>query len=233
MKNLFKTILLIIISLTCAILLYNNYTLQKQHEQTIIANQRLQNYLSDSISNLQLIINKKGDSLYMARQSILSLNNALELGIIEMDDLKNRNLKQLESITSLKEEISILKIKGEYTAPVVTDSPCNCAQFPITSRFSDKWFYLSVTAHKDYPMLDSLYIRSEPILKYGVRKDPGLKNIFQKSYPVVFYENNNPKITVTDIQHVKIEEEQKWYQTDAAKFGGGIVSGLIIYKLVK
>jgi hypothetical protein len=228
MKNILKTILLIIISLACAILLYNNYTLQKQHEQTITANQRLRNYLSDSISNLQLIINKKGDSLYMARQSILSLNNAVELGIIEREDLKNRNIKQLESITSLKEEISILKIKGEYTAPVVTDSPCNCVQFPITSRFSDKWFYLSVTAYKDFPQIDSLFIRSEPVLKYGVRKDPGLKNIFQKSYPVVFYENNNPKITVTDIQHVKIEEEKAWYQTELFKDSAIGILGFIV-----
>lgn len=233
MKKYINISLYFILALFIAITWYNKKQVTKQLQETIALHQESAWYFSDSLSNLQLKITRYQDTLTQAYQSNISYENALQIGLVTEADLKKKLLVKVNEVTKLKEEISILNKPGEYLESDMGIIPeSNSVELPLTMSFTDANYYLKVTARHPKPVLDSLSIKSYPIITIGMQKDPGLLYIFQKPKPVVVYDNLNPYIKVSDIQSYTIYKPQKWYQTDAAKIGGGIGIGIIIMRLL-
>jgi len=222
-----RTVIVLIILALIGGWIYTTHKLKKELQQTQEAHQGIMAFYSDSISNLYIMATRYGDSLHQARQIILTQESALELGVISKEEMKEKYLKSVQTITRLKEQITVLNRPGEYIeTPQVNDS-CDCLQLPFSMDFTDPWFYLKVTAGVHLPSLDSLNMYSSPVITAGMQKDPGLKNIFQRPYPVVNYDNPNHYITPVDIQYIRIDPDQKWYQTDGAKMGAAGFFGFL------
>lgn len=199
--------------------------LEQQIQQQAGAHTSRVAFLSDSLSNVVEVVDRQGDTIQKAKQTIISLENAVQMGLIREIDLRNKYLKEVELVVSLKEEIKILNKPGEYLPP--NDStPVTVPEVPIIMEFSDPWYYTKVTAGPEFPVIDSMVHYNYPKLTSGWTKQPGLRNIFVKPIAEVYYENSNPYSSLVDIEYIKIDPVQKWYQTGTFKFGAGFTVGV-------
>lgn len=215
-----------LLGMAVIILMGERVKLKKELHESISSHNSIIAFYSDSISNIYQKFTKYGDTLSQARQTILSLESALQLEVIKEDDLKRKLLVQVTEVTRLQEQIRILTRPGIYPDTVYLSTD-DCIHVPLRMEFKDPNYYVHVTATKFKPLLDSLQILSYPVLTVGLQKDPGLIHILQKPYPVIIYENTNPYIKIIDIQSTPIYKPVKWYQTDGAKIGLGAGLGLL------
>jgi len=199
--------------------------LEEQIQQQSTAHGSRVAFLSDSLTNVVHILDRKGDTLQKARQTIITLENALQMGLIREQDLHNKYLKETEVVASLQERIEILNKPGDYIPPTDGSEPVT-PSVPLNMEFTDPWFYARVTAFEDRPYIDSLSFLNYPKLTAGWTKEPGLKNIFSRPVAEVYYENDNPYAQLLDIEYIRIDPEQKWYQTGGFKVGAGFVLGV-------
>lgn len=229
MKKILQTITVIIILLAIAGGIIWHFwkvrQLQDQIQQQSTAHSSRVAFLSDSLTNVVEVLDRKGDTIQKARQTIITLKNALQMGLIREQDLRNKYLKETEVVASLQEEIKVLNKPGEYIPPA-DGSPTVTPSVPLNMEFTDPWFYERITAFEDRPYIDSLVFYNYPKLTAGWTKQPGLKNIFTQPVPEVYYENENPYAQLIDIEYIRIDPKQKWYQTDGFKVGGGFVFGV-------
>lgn len=198
--------------------------LQEQIQQQAGAHTSRVAFLSDSLSNVIQVLDRKGDTLHKARQTIITLENALQMGLIREQDLHNKYLKETEVVARLQERIEVLNKPGDYLPP--DDGPIVTPTTPLNMEFTDPWFYARVTAFEDRPYIDSLSFLNYPKLTAGWTKQPGLRNIFAQPVAEVYYENDNPYAKLVDIEYIKIDPQQKWYQTSGFKIGTGFVLGV-------
>jgi hypothetical protein len=221
------TTIMIFLAIAGAIIwhIWNINQLKEQIQQQTDAHSSRVAFLSDSLSNVVDVLDRKGDTLQKARQTIITLENALQMGLIRQQDLRNKYLKETEVVVSLKEEIKVLSKPGDYLPPD-DDSPLITPTVPLNMEFTDPWFYARVTAFEDRPYIDSLRFLNYPKLSAGWTKPPGLKNIFASPVAEVYYENDNPYAELVDIEYIRIDPEQKWYQTSGFKVGAGFVLGV-------
>lgn len=229
MKKILQTITVIMFLLAIAGGIFWHFwkvrQLNIQIEQQATAHSSRVTFLSDSLSNVVQVIDRQGDTIQKARQTIISLKNAIQMGLIREQDLHNKYLKETEVVARLEEKIEILNKPGEYI-PDDDGSPPVTPAAPLNMEFTDPWFYARVSAFQDIPYIDSLTFWNYPILTAGWTKPAGLKNIFAKPVPEVYYENDNPYAELYDIEYIRLDPEQKWYQTDGFKIGTGFVFGV-------
>lgn len=225
MIKAFQWIGIIVVFALIGFLTWNNIQLRKNQRSIISAHENQLNYLDDSLSNAYQYITKQGDTITQARQTIITLENAVQLGLLREENLRSQNLVKVETIARLEEEISIISMEGNYIIESGKDSVPVIPE-PYKMEFQNQWFYQRISALPYNPRIDSLLLWNYPVLTAGWRKDPGIKNIFSRPIPVVNYENINPYACLSDIQYIYIEPEQQWYQTDAFKIGAGIVLGV-------
>jgi hypothetical protein len=198
--------------------------LQEQIQQQTGAHSSRVAFLSDSLSNVVQVLDRKGDTLQKARQTIITLENALQMGLFREQNLHDKYMKETEVVASLQEKIEVLNKPGEYLPPD-DGSPTVTPTVPLNMEFTDPWFYARVTAFEDRPYIDSLRFLNYPKLSAGWTKEPGLKNIFASPVAEVYYENDNPYAELVDIEYIRIDPEQSWYQTSGFKVGAGFVLG--------
>jgi len=202
------------------------HNLKEQLNQGTIA----YNQLSQQNQENELLISRMGDSLNITKQIILTQKNAIELGILNEKELRDKYLKEVNNVINLSEEIEILKKQGKWIDTVYIDTfnQYEWLRIPSTMLFEDKWYKASITADRT-PMLNSLITYSEPTITIGTIK----KGLFKKPEMVTMYENANPYIQLKSIESITIKEQTKWYQTTWFKVGAGVVGGAVIVGVIK
>jgi len=212
------------------ILLFNLFQQKKEYENALEI-QKIQSYAKES--GYKFYISRTNDTIRGMEQMIVSQKQAIEMGLLEKKELKDKYIKKVQSETKLKEEIRILSKTGQYIGKVEKESndfdTIDWVQLPLTMEFEDSYYSLFVTAGHSMPVIDSLLVLSEPKITLGIRKE----GLFKKKEKVALYENSNPYISLKTIESLTIQEEKKWYQTDAAKIGLGVVVGITIVGLVQ
>ncbi|MDA3821740.1 MAG: hypothetical protein PF450_03880 [Bacteroidales bacterium] len=228
MKKVFQNIATILIVLAIAGgILYHFWSVNQLEDQIKDDNSSYSasiKYYSDSLTNVQELVNKLGDTITFVKQQNMTLEAAYSAGLLREGELKENYLKSVNTIVKLKEEISILNKPGEYTAPVIV-SDSGCVKFPIPMYFGDKYFQLGITARASNPVLDSLKVFLDPTILLGYQRPPGLKNAFKPKQPIATYKNDNPHVKVSDMLNIQITDEKKWYETTGFKIGAGILVG--------
>jgi len=169
---------------------------------------------------------------------ILSQDDALAMGILDADKLKELNLRSIEVNIKLTERIQALEKEGEFIGqPSVVyrdtsygdvDTTIKYMEIPVGIRYEDQWVNLHATVDYPTPIFDTVGFLSKPEITIGWQKQGFLK----KPERTVFYTNENPYVTVIDMRNVVIEEPKKWWQTDVAKVGGGIIAFEILRNLL-
>jgi hypothetical protein len=192
--------------------------LKDQVEQITAAH----NQLSDQAEGYRVMISRYGDSLKVVNQTILSQEQALEMGLLNQKKLRDMYLKEVNNVVKLSEQVSILKKQGKWVDTVYIDTFENneWLRIPAVMEFGDPWYKANITAD-NIPVLNSLNVFSEPTITIGTVKH----GLFKKPEKVTIYENANPYIKLKSIESLTIKEQQKWYQTTWFKVGTGFILG--------
>jgi hypothetical protein len=200
--------------------------LKEQVEQVTTAH----NVISNQNEQLQILISRQGDSLKISQQIILSQKQAIEMGILNEKELRDKYLKEVSNVIELSEEVEILKKQGRFVDTVYIDNfnSYEWIRLPFDVAFGDKWYNLDITVNET-PLLNSLTTYSEPTITIGTVK----KGLFKKPEKVTIYENANPYIKLKSIESITIKEQTKWYQTTWFKVGSGFIGGALVVGVIQ
>ena len=213
---------LLIPALIIAVLIFVNVRQSKQYRATVHA--------LDSTSVAFETYRLKTDEL-VSRQTaiVLAQEDAIELGFVEQERLEKLNLKRIAGNVKLQEKITMLEKELAFVKePVVVyrdtsyeerDVTLKYLEVPTSLSYSDKWMNFYATIDVPTSRIDTIGFLSVPEITLGWERQGFLK----KQKRTIFYTNENPYVTVVDMQNVIIEKPKKWYQTDVAKITGGIV----------
>jgi hypothetical protein len=166
------------------------------------------------------------DKLRIAEQSqiILSQNDAINNGILIMNDFKNiQSQVRIETRTQI-DSVFIPFEKIKIDSQLVYQ--CTDRKFKLVT----KEYGIFGLAKQDGVLLDSLYFDGGLVVTIG-KKSAGF---FKKAEPIVEVKYTNPYIRTKAMQNVVIQEDLKWYDRKRNWFGIGIGVGLLgTYLIVK
>ena len=145
---------------------------------------------------------RAGNKYYEQQQIIATQKQAIEAGLIEKQELKNKNIKQLQSIIKLTESIKILSLKANYESPEIIykydtikmDSQA-FLRVPTQFNYRDEWIYISGSVRSTGVFHDSIKMNNSGTLMLGYKKSG-----FLKKSPVVTYESSNPYFEIIIIR---------------------------------
>ena len=190
----------------------------------------LQGLLSDTIHHFELVITDQGQEIAIQETTVASLENVVAAGIITREELKNKNLKQVDHIIKLKSQIVFLEeLVAEVDAPnVITIDSVDCPdvdagtylRVPSTFNYSSKWITFDGTIYGPSIGIGNLTIRQEPTIFLGYQK----AGLFKPLVPVVTVEDSNPFVHTVELRNVTIRQKPPFYSRPWFHFVGGAVS---------
>ena len=217
-----KLWLIILVGLVVFALLYASGSTNKRHRDTISA-------LEGESITFESYRLKNEAKASIQEALVLQYKDAVALGLLREGRLKELNIKEVEANVTLTTRIEVLEREAEFVVPPTVvyrdtsygdvDTTLTYMQVPTTIKYIDEWAKLYATV--DYPIssFDTISFLSYPEIILGWQKQGFMK---RKQRSVV-YTNENPYVTVVDMENVIIEEPKKWWQTDVAKVSAGIV----------
>ena len=212
-------------------LIYTSRTRIRTREATISA-------LESSATTFVRKSIRANEEIAVQKAIVLRKQDAIEAGLLREERLKELNMKSVEENVKLTTRVEVLEREASFVKPPViiykdtsynnVDSTLRYIQIPTSIKYEDKWASLYATV--DYPksMFDTISFISVPEITLGWQKQGFLK----RAERTVIYTNENPYVTVLDMQNVIIEEPKKWWQTDVAKVSAGIVAFEIVRNLL-
>ena len=212
-------------------LTYTSRTRIRTREATISA-------LESSVTTFVRKSIRANEEIAVQKAIVLRKQDAIEAGLLREERLKELNMKSVEENVKLTTRVEVLEREASFVKPPViiykdtsynnVDSTLRYIQIPTSIKYEDKWASLYATV--DYPksMFDTISFISVPEITLGWQKQGFLK----RAERTVIYTNENPYVTVLDMQNVIIEEPKKWWQTDVAKVSAGIVAFEIVRNLL-
>ena len=166
------------------------------------------------------------DSIKLAEQEqlILSQKDAIELGILEIENLKKVK-SQVKTITEIKIDSVLVPFKETiYISDTIY--PKGIIEVPKRFNLIEEHYSFDGLILKQGLLIDSLSIPNE--MKLTIANKSG--GIFRKSIPIVKLENTNPYLSTIDMKNVIIEDEKKFYDRKVFWLGVGLIGGIIIMK---
>ena len=198
-----------------------------------------QNYalvaLSDTVSHYRIEISGLTNYISEKDQIILDQKRALEMGLIEKEELRKLSLRKGVIITTLKTRLSAAHDSIPVYTPVLLDSvpnlvdsgkAKNAVALPVDWKYSDD--YLNLTAGirangKGWFQLTA----PTPLKVYLGNKKTGLFG----STPTVTVSTLSPYLDVYDIQTINTMVTP-WYRKWWVYPTVGVVAGIVTYSLV-
>ncbi|MBT6685209.1 MAG: hypothetical protein HOB05_02665 [Bacteroidetes bacterium] len=202
-----------------------------EKDNRIIAELKLQ----DTTEHFQIKIDKAGQKYAVVEQTIATQKQAIEAGLIREQELKDKNLKLVESVFTYSQSFKALSIKANFENPEIitkydtiykTDSQAFLS-VPVVFKYSDKYLFMLGRVLATGVVHDSIKTTIQGKLIVGKQKTG-----FMKSSSVAILQTDNPYLTTTSFKNVIIEDD-KWYNTTTFKgflafagFCGGFYLGL-------
>lgn len=180
----------------------------------------LQNLLSDTIHHFELVITDQGQEIAIQDQTVASLENALAAGLVTNEDLKNKNLKQVEHIIKLENQIvfyeELLANVDTTTSAVITIDSTDCPEIdggtylkvPAKFVYADEWITFAGTVYGSTVGLRGLTIKQESTVILGYQKT----GLFKPLRPVVTVEDANPYVHTIKMHNVTIRSKPPFYK---------------------
>ncbi|KKN85462.1 hypothetical protein LCGC14_0277810 [marine sediment metagenome] len=179
---------------------------------------QLQELLSDTINHFEVIVTDQGQEIYIQDQKVASLENAIAAGIIEKEDLKNKNLKQIDHIIKLENQIVFYEeLIAEVDTPnIVTVDSVDCPDIaegtylkvPSTFTYSSEWISLNGIVYGATVGILDLTIKQESTIFLGYQKT----GLFKPLRPVVTIEDANPYVRTVKMHNVTIQNKPPFYK---------------------
>tara|TARA_Y100000114_G_scaffold29052_1_gene24806 strand:- start:1280 stop:1885 length:606 start_codon:yes stop_codon:yes gene_type:complete len=156
------------------------------------------------------MVDKQGLLISEQEQIILSQKDAIEMNLLEIENLKKVN-SQVSVVTQT--------IVDSVFIPFQSDTLKNFGLY-------DKWYGLSGIVENRGVKLDSIYFNNDMRITIGYKKN----GWFKKPSPIVKIKNENPYSRVVNMQNVVIDNPTKWYEKKGFLIGVGFLGGIVIMK---
>lgn len=194
----------------------------------------LQGLLNDTINHFELVITDQGQEIAIQDQTVASLENAIAAGIITQEELRNKNLKQVDHIIKLERRILFLdELVAEVDTPnVVTIDSVDCPdvdpgtylKVPANFVYQDNWISFAGVIYGETVGLLGVSIKQETTVILGYQKT----GLFKPLRPVVTIEDANPYVQTVALRNVTIRQKPPFYSRPWFHFLGGAVSMVVL-----
>lgn len=178
----------------------------------------LQDLLADTLHHFELVITGQGQEIAIQEQTVASLENAIAAGIITNEELKNKNLKQVDHIIKLESEILFYEeLLAQVDTPnVVTIDSVDCPDIdagtylkvPANFVYQDDWISFAGVIYGKTVGLQGLSIKQETTVILGYQKT----GLFKPLRPVVTIEDANPYVHTVKLHNVTIRKKAPFYK---------------------
>lgn len=179
---------------------------------------QMENLLSTAINQYETIITNKGQEINIQAQTIATLENVLAAGILEKEELKEKNLKYISHILKLENKIVfyeelIATMDTSSTVVEVTDTcpeidPGTYLKVPAKFIYADEWVSFAGTIYGSTVGMRDLTITQKPTILLGYQK----AGWFKPLKPVVTVEDANPYVHTVAMNNVKIYKKPPFYK---------------------
>ena len=189
-------------------------------------------------------VNKDSSTIVTQRQTILTQDEAIKLGILKL----NGEIKKVKSQVNQVQEFVINDVPVPYvpdnfidtsgwyvklingdTSKSVCDSLIkNSVLVGTQFKKDDKWVKMDGKIKKDGLQLDSLSIPNESSVTIGYKKY-GFLNL--KREPLVEIKNTNPYLKTNSVNNVSVKDKPNLFQRKGFWAGVGVIVGLLLHKL--
>ena len=156
------------------------------------------------------MVDRQGLLISEQEQIILSQKDAIEMNLLEIENLKKVN-SQVSVVTQT--------IVDSVFIPFQSDTLKNFGLY-------DKWYGLSGIVENRGVKLDSIFFNNDMRITIGYKKN----GWFKKPSPIVKIKNENPYSRVVNMQNVVIDNPTKWYEKKGFLIGVGLLGGIVIMK---
>ena len=196
---------------------------------------QLTQLLADTSNHYEQIVTDQGKTINVQTQKAATLENAIAAGLIREDEMKEKNMKLINSVVRLTQQVDRLITVGIQDPDVVTitntDTICPEGTFlrvPAKFDWSDNWLSLAGTITG--PFIEDLSIiqRTEPTIMLGYQK----QGFFKPLKPVVTVEDKNPYVHTISMENVVIQQKPPFYKTPWWHRGEGAVAIALLVALL-
>ena len=198
----------------------------------------LQGLLNDTVNHFELVITDQGQEIAIQDQTVASLENVIAAGIITQDELRNKNLKQVDHIIKLKSQVVFLEelIAQVDTPNVVTIDSVDCPdvnpgtylKVPANFAYTSEWVSFAGIIYGETIGLHGLSIKQESTVILGYQKT----GLFKPLRPVVTIEDANPYVHTVELRNVTIRQKAPFYSRPWFHFLGGAASMVAVQILL-
>lgn len=196
-------------------------------------------------SNEQVFKKKLQDdssTINTQQQVILTQNDALKLGILELEDGMKKVQSQVKQVQNVKvEKVSIPYVpenyvdtsvwftrikKGEASKELLDSLLLHSVLVPKKFEKNDKWWKMYGVVKKEGVSIDSLFLQNESKVTIGWKRK-GFLNLGKER--VVDIKNTNPYFDVSKMNNVVINEKKGILQNKFFLIGVGVIGGIFLH----
>lgn len=176
----------------------------------------LETLLSDTTNHYEIVVTDQGKQINIQTQKVASLGNAIAAGLVREDELKEKNLKQLDHIVRLENQITMLEIEialPDSDLVVITDTvtvmpPGSYLRVPTNFYYSDDWLRMTGMITGPQIVIRELQMTTKPSIFIGYQK----VGLFKPLRPVVTVEDANPYVSTIRMENVVIRQKPPFYK---------------------
>ena len=230
----------IILAVLIGVFMWTGYGMQNQLSQQVLAINKYQkdsvtftrtiNSLGQEVSTQTSIIivkTKEVQKLLLANSDLSELNHQIK--IKSQTDMNNLKADWFAANSENDGDSLYIDQPGPFDDFLLDDST-GVEYIALGTKFKkrDEWYNLSGTILKSGLNIEHMSIVNDDEYNLGYKKKR-LIDIFKKDEITLEVIHNNPYTKTTALKDTELEQpKKKWFQTNAAKIGFGIVGGTVL-----
>jgi hypothetical protein len=228
---------LIIIGLIIVILLSFWKGCQFKRDRDNLLNQVSQYQIAEKSFKVKIL--KDSSTIATQSQTILTIDEALRLGILKLDGEIKKAQSQVRYVQKIKIDSVLVPYSNVDTSIWTLKKTDNCEEkydsllansviVPRDFSAEKKWFSINGKIKKDGVLVDSLKLENESSVTIGYKRSGFL---WLKKEPIVEVKNTNPYLQVTKMNNVIIKKNKRLLDSPILWLGLGVIGGIFLNKL--
>jgi len=194
---------------------------------SLIANNRNISRFKSQISKFKLEnqafkeeINDQGERLVEQEQVILTQQEAIENGLVELNNFKKLS-NQIKVVT---ETLIDTIVVTNHDTVVSYINGINYLKLPAKYDYTSEFINFDLNVSVEGLSLNSINLPNESLVSIGYKK----QGLFKPLLPVIEIKNTNPYIKTSKLQNISIVEEKRLIDDKKFLIGIGLVFGFLI-----
>lgn len=216
MKEKILIVIIVILLLFLGSSYYNNYLMDKNLSNTLLSLDLLEQKFDTEI-------NEKNQQIATQNQIILSKEQAIKSGLIEIEDLKNN--KRIQTKVVFRTETKIDTIYVPFNKNSDRDNLLGSLDY-FNYKEKDNWYNFSGSASDKGISIYEMTFKNEYSLLLSDKK----MGLFKPSVPVVTLTNKNPYTKTIDMRNVQITYQKPFYKKEWFWFLAGFTTSQVLIK---